>query len=100
MKTDTELSLLTVVEKIELTLNEFNEPNWAQAFRSQRLALLAGEPIAKIAQTILTWFGGSGSFNDVILQNEKGAFIEANIQLDRLSGSLYLILKKVVSEEL
>jgi hypothetical protein len=100
MKTDTELSLLAIVEKIELILHEFNEPNWAQAFRSQRLALLAGEPIAKIAQIILTWFGGSGSFNDVILQNEKGAFIEANNQLDSQYAALYLILKKIITEKL
>jgi hypothetical protein len=91
--------LIQTLGNIAVLLGKCDEREWARVFEEQCANLIAGTSVEDSCRTMLRWFGGTGSFNDLILQNEHGVLVDANETLNRLNASLYAYLRQVISQE-
>ena len=67
--------------------------DWANALEKAR-GEMAADPQATAA-SIISWFGGMGSLNDVILYKNGQPLIAENTELDALASELYQLCHEI-----
>jgi len=81
-------TLLEIIEAIIPLLSKSENHHWVKIFEGL-IKQYAFDEI-EIKRHIRNLYGGMGSFNDLILQDQRGnLLITENIRLDKLKGELY-----------
>ena len=94
MSTDSrEAALRLLLKQASLLLNEVEEPFWSSRIDKALVSVDAHE--------VLSWFGGMGSFNDLVIANVNGHRVkpsqepQVNARLDALRSQLYQLAKQL-----
>ncbi len=95
--------LIQLLGDCEALLRDAGEDFWAGKIR--RLSLDREEPLpAHRVEEVLSWFGGMGSFNDLILSQYNGHAVEerdemiVNCRLRELQHLIYLEAERLSKE--
>lgn len=87
--------LVDVLDRLAQLLDRAREPRWAQSMSQLKDAAMAtsGTPERQdVVRRILAFYGGMGSFNDVVLQNERGVMPEQG-EFDELRSQLFEVAR-------
>lgn len=81
------------IEILEL-LEKNNEKRWSLVFK-KIIDDYDFSDIKSLKRSILTYYGGMGSFNDLIIHKDGKVLIEENNRLDELRSKLFSIVSKI-----
>ena len=106
MKRTDELSdhnegLHAILATITTLISSQSNTHWARRFTelSKQAQVISSQAEAShLASTILTMYGGMGSFNDLVLFNGSVVDAEANRRLDRLRKELFEAARSILVE--
>lgn len=89
--------LLVALQLMGSLLRKHHQQDWADACDRQAARLVGGVAAEDVSRTVLGWFGGAGSLNDLVLQTASGADIEANQRLADLGMHLHALSRETIS---
>ncbi|MCT4648344.1 MAG: hypothetical protein N4A74_25375 [Carboxylicivirga sp.] len=81
------------IEILEL-LEKNNEKSWSLVFK-KIVDDCDSSDIKTLKRSILKYYGGMGSFNDLIIYKDGKVFIDENNRLDDLRSKLFSIASKI-----
>ncbi|MBB3322710.1 hypothetical protein [Atlantibacter sp. RC6] len=93
MKNEIKITVINIIS----TLSSNDEIAWANAFEAAGTALDSHYHDSLLS--LKRFYGGIGSFNDVVLHNNGIPLIAENNKLDALRHTLYEQLEKAMCEE-
>ena len=96
-------ALIQSLTECEALLRKIGETFWADKFR-RVLQRGARSQTGYSIEEVLTWYGGMGSFNDLIISKYNGHSVEdeteeaLNNDLNRLKSAIYQQAKQVLRD--
>ena len=78
-------------------LENNNEKNWSRGFKVFLNHIKNNYPIKDIARSIVSCYGGMGSFNDLVLMRGGKFLIEENNMLVQYQGLIYKLCAEIIT---
>lgn len=97
-KIDQLLRLLATVLRLVFLLHQEGEILWSESLLRIAIRIAdsgSDEQMQSVARELLSVFGGMGSFNDLVLQNERGVSPE-NQELDLLRAEMFKVATEIL----
>lgn len=78
-------------------LENQNERNWIRSFKNFLNTLKNNDDLQEVARSIISCYGGMGSFNDLVLVKNQKMLVEENNFLQMLSELIYRICMEIIT---
>jgi len=80
--------MIKIIKKIIAVLDQNGEENYKNAFQRVLQRYEATKNVSLLKKDVINFYGGMGSFNDLILYNDGKVCVNENNTLDRLRRKL------------